>query len=59
MESNLTSPQWLDYVVYVDSIVSEALLRTIGCRSVLVIAVELEVTPNRFTCPPCPQITLQ
>lgn len=59
MENNLTSPQWLDYVVYVDSIVSEALLRTIGCRSVLVTPVTLEVTPNRFACQPCLQVMLQ
>lgn len=32
MDSNLESKQWLDYVVYVDGIVAEALLKTIGCR---------------------------
>ncbi|XP_054276549.1 dynein beta chain, ciliary [Macrosteles quadrilineatus] len=31
MDSNLEGKQWLDYVVYVDGIVAEALLKTIGC----------------------------
>jgi len=35
MEQVADSSQWLDYVGYVDNIVSESLLKTVGCRYVL------------------------
>lgn len=35
MEQVADSSQWLDYVGYVDNIVSEFLLKTVGCRYVL------------------------
>jgi len=34
MEQVADSSQWLDYVGYVDNIVSESLLKTVGCRYV-------------------------
>ena len=33
MADQLESPNWKAYVEYIDSLVSDALLRTIGCRS--------------------------
>jgi dynein heavy chain len=35
MEQAVDSPHWLDYVDYVDNIVCESLLKTVGCRYVL------------------------
>ena len=32
MQDELDSPYWKAYVEYIDSIVSDSLLRTIGCR---------------------------
>lgn len=35
MEQAADSSRWLDYVGYVDNIIYESLLKTVGCRYVL------------------------
>jgi hypothetical protein len=35
MEQEVDSSHWLDYVGYVDNIIYESLLKTVGCRYVL------------------------
>jgi len=45
MEQIADSSQWLDYVGYVDKIVSESLLKTVGCRYVLFYISSIFVRP--------------
>lgn len=32
MENNRTCEEWLNYMKYIDDIVSEAMLKAVGCR---------------------------